>query len=306
MESKGIITGAAAKMAAQQNSPAAPMQQAAQQSISAIVNNLLDSSSLRKRFDELLGKRAPQFISSICTLITGSEEMMQAFKDNPMSVLQAALKAATFDLPIDPSLGFAHILPFKIHDKKKDADVMTATFVPGYKGLRQLAMRTGAYSRIPDAVDVREGELVSYDRLTGDAVFDWIEDEDEREKKPIIGFAGYFRLKNGAEKTIYMSRKQIDAHEAKNRKGKYMTKGWRENWEEMAAKTVLRRLISKYGLMSIEYRDGDAETVEAAHQLIAQTGGDVYAVPNGTTIEADVNMETGEIEDAEITEVGAE
>lgn len=83
----------------------------------------------------------------------------------------------------------------------------------GYKGLIQLCLRTGAYSRIPDAVDVRQGELVSYDRLTGDAVFNWIEDEDEREKAPIIGYVGYFRLKNGAEKTLYMTKKQIEAHE---------------------------------------------------------------------------------------------
>lgn len=301
MESKGIITGAAAKMAAQQNAAAAQLKQTEKVSKAALVNAYLDQSALRKRIDELLGNRAPQFISSLVNIITSDDMMMKAFDENPMSIFKSALQAASYDLPIDPSLGFAYIVAFNNYDKKNDRTVCTATFVPGYKGLRQLAMRTGAYSRIPDAVDVREGELISYDRLTGDAVFNWIEDEDEREKKPIIGFAGYFRLKNGAEKTIYMSRKQIDAHEAKNRKGKYMTKGWREDWEAMAAKTVLRRLISKYGLMSIDYRDGDAETVKAATQLIEQTTDNSIEAELVDTSTGEITQ--GEIEDAEITEV---
>ena len=162
----------------------------------------------------------------------------------------------------------------------------------GYKGMTQLCLRTGAYSRIPDAVDVREGELVSYDRLTGDAVFSWIEDEDERDKLPIVGYAGYFRLKNGAEKTIYMSRKQIEKHEQKNRKGKYMTKGWRENFDEMARKTVIRRLCGKYALMSIEYQNAaDNASMNLATALAQQdfpedtvelTGGEDIVIDEST------------------------
>ena len=166
-----------------------------------------------------------------------------------------------------------------------------ATFVMGYKGLIQLCLRTGAYSRIPDAVDVREGELVSYDRLTGDAEFKWIEDEDEREKRPIIGYAGYFRLKNGAEKTLYMSRKQIEAHERKNRKGSYMGKGWKEDFDAMARKTVIRRLCSKYALMSIEYQNAaDRDTMNLATALAAQ---DTPVSDDGEVIVVD--SETGEV-----------
>ncbi|MBQ1716689.1 MAG: recombinase RecT [Ruminococcus sp.] len=255
-----------------QNAAAAPAPaQQATQSVAQMVSALIDSNAMRKRFDELLGKRAPQYISAITSLITTDEsgKMQQAFADNPMSIIQAALKIATFDLPIEPSLGFAYIVPFKNKGK------MTATMVIGYKGMVQLALRTGAYSRVPDAVDVREGELISYDRLTGDCEIKWIEDEAEREATPIIGYAGYFRLKNGAEKTIYMSKAAIEAHERKNRKGDYMGKGWRDDWDAMARKTVVRRLIGKYGLMSIDYQQGSEETVKLAEAVMNEEQPDV-------------------------------
>lgn len=272
-----------------------------QKSVNAVLSSVLDGEKMRRRFDELLGKRTPQFLSSLTTLINADVNLQQALYEAPLTVVQAALKAATFDLPIEPSLGYAYIVPFKNSVRQKDGSYvkrMEATFIPGYKGLVQLCLRTGAYSRVPDAVDVREGELVSYDRLTGDAVFHWIEDEDEREKLPIIGYAGYFRLKNGAEKTIYMSRKKIEAHERKHRKGQYMGKGWRDDFDGMARKTVIRRLVGKYGLMSIEYRTAaDPETVEAAQNIMDENYENVqYAVPDETVYEGEIvtDDETGE------------
>ena len=273
-----------------------------QKSVNAVLSSVLDGEKMRRRFDELLGKRTPQFLSSLTTLINADVNLQQALYEAPLTVVQAALKAATFDLPIEPSLGYAYIVPFKNSVRQKDGSYvkrMEATFIPGYKGLVQLCLRTGAYSRVPDAVDVREGELVSYDRLTGDAVFHWIEDEDEREKLPIIGYAGYFRLKNGAEKTIYMSRKQIEAHERKNRKGQYMGKGWRDDFDGMARKTVIRRLVGKYGLMSIEYRTtADPETVEAAQNIMDENYENVQnPVLNETVYEGEIvtDEETGEV-----------
>ena len=230
----------------------------AQQSVMQMMNGLLDGEKMRKRFDELLGKRAPQFLSSLVNMVNDNQDLQKAFYESPMSVIKSALQAASYDLPIDPALGYAYIVPF--NNKVKGADgreswKKQATFVIGYKGLVQLCLRTGAYQCVPDAVDVREGELVSYNRLTGDAEFRWIEDEDVRETLPIVGYAGYFRLKNGAEKTIYMTRKQIEAHEKKNRKGQYMGKGWREDFDSMARKTVIRKLCSRYALMSIDYQE---------------------------------------------------
>lgn len=267
--------------AVQQNKPEAR----AQVSVNTMLNSLLDGEKMRKRFEELLGKRTPQFLSSLVSMINDSKDLQEAFYTSPMSVIKSALQAATYDLPIDPTLGFAYIVPFRNKGK------MTATFIPGYKGLQQLCLRTGAYKCIPDAVDVRAGELVSYNRLTGEAVFKWIEDEDERDELPIIGYAGYFKLLNGAEKTVYMTRKQIEKHEKKHRKGEYMGKGWREDWDAMARKTVIRRLCGKYALMSIEYRNSaDRDTLNLATALAQED----FPEGEADTIPA-IDADTGEI-----------
>jgi recombination protein RecT len=135
---------------------------------------MLDGEGLRKRFDDLLGKRSAQFVSSIVTLINADENMQKAFYEAPMSVIQAGLKAASFDLPVDQNLGYAYIVPFKNKGK------MTATFILGWKGMHQLALRTGAYKTI-NVVDIRQGELKSYNRLTEEVEVDFEEDEEKRE-----------------------------------------------------------------------------------------------------------------------------
>lgn len=236
------------------------MQKSPQQkqvSVTALVNDLLDRDGMRKRFDELLGKRAPQFISSIVSMVNADKNLQQAFYESPMTVIQSSLKAAMFDLPIDQSLGYAYIVPFKNHKKDIGAKKMEATFILGWKGMHQLALRTGAYKTI-NVVDVREGELKSYNRLTEEVSIDFVEDEDAREALPVIGYVGYYRLINGAEKTVYMSVKAITAHEKKFRKGEYQGKGWRDDWDAMARKTVYRVLIGKWGVMSIDYQTRDA------------------------------------------------
>jgi recombination protein RecT len=231
-------------------------------SIASLFNDMLSSEGYQKRFDELLGKRAPQFISSVVSLLNADSSLQQVFRDAPVTIIQSALRAASYDLPIDPGLGYAYIVPF--NNKKKDGSYrMEATFILGYKGMNQLAIRTGVYKKI-NVVDVREGELINYDRLTEDIMIEFVDDEDEREKLPVIGYCGYFRLSNGMEKTIYMSKKQIDKHEQKFRKGKYMSKGWKDNYDAMALKTVYRKLIGKWGIMSIDYQKADAATIAAA------------------------------------------
>ena len=239
---------------------AAVQQNPAGASISVMVNSLLDREGYRRRFDELLGKRAPQFVSSIVSMVNADKNLQEAFRNAPLTVIQSALKAATYDLPIDTALGYAYVAPFR------NKGTMEATFILGYKGMLQLALRTGVYKTI-NVVDVREGELKRYDRLTEEVEIDFVEDEDEREALPIVGWAGYFRLVNGTEKTIYMTRKQIEAHEKKHRKGQYMGKGWRDDFEAMARKTVLRRLLGTWGIMSIDYQRADAATVAAADAI---------------------------------------
>ena len=279
----GAITKAAEAKSAIQKQP----------SVNQLMNSILDGEGMRKRFQDLMGERAPQFISSIVSLVNADKNLQRAFYESPMTVIQSALKAATFDLPVEPSLGYAYIVPF--NNYKDGVKRMEASFIIGYKGMVQLCLRTGAYARVPDAVDVREGELVSYDRLTGDAEFRWIEDEDQREALPIIGYAGYFRLKNGAEKTIYMTVKQIEAHERKNRKGQYQSKGWRDDFDAMARKTVIRRLCGKYGLMSIDYQTGSRDMVNLAEAVMQGDFPETAAEETAYTNVMDVDDSTGEV-----------
>jgi recombination protein RecT len=237
----------------------------AKQSITAMMNSILDSEGYRKRFDDLLGERAAQFVSSIVSLVNATPQLQKAFYEAPVTVVQAALKAATYDLPIDPALGYAYIVPFN-NRQSNGIYRMEATFVMGYRGMVQLALRTGAYKTI-NVVDVRQGELKHFDRLTEEINLQFVEDEAEREGLPIVGWCGYFRLVNGAEKTIYMTKEQVAAHERRHRKGKNMSKGWLENFDVMASKTVLRQLLGKWGLMSISYQRADQGAIEAAKAI---------------------------------------
>lgn len=265
-------------------------------SVAEMVSAIVDQQGYRKRFDELLDRRAPQFIASIISLVNASPELQKVFRDAPVTIIQAALKAASFDLPIDPSLGYAYIVPFNNYDKATGTKRSEAAFVLGYKGMHQLALRTGVYSKI-NVIDVREGELRHYDRLTEDIEIEFVEDELEREKLPIIGWCGYYKLINGTEKTVYMSRSQIEAHERKNRKGQYMTKGWRENFEDMAMKTVYRRLIGKWGIMSIDYqKHADPATLAAAQAIATDSFDDedtlAAAIPvNSAPVDSDTEDE---------------
>lgn len=258
--------------------------------VNQMMNSLLDGEKLRGRFDELLGKRTPQFISAVVSLVNADTKLQKAFYDSPMTVVQAALKAATFDLPVDQNLGYAYIVPFNKNFKTEDGQWVQkaeANFILGWKGMHQLALRTGAY-KIINVVDIREGELKAYNRLTEEVDVKFVEDEDEREKLPIIGYLGYYRLVNGAEKTIYMTKKQIENHEKKNRKGDNMGKGWRDDWDAMARKTVYRRLIGKWGVMSIDYQThGDA--VQLANQMQEE-----YSLENNYESNV-IDVDTGEV-----------
>ena len=275
----------------------ASMQDEGKQSVNTMLSSILDGEKMRHRFEEILGKRTPQFLSSLTTMINGTPELTKCFYESPMSVIQAALKAVSFDLPIDQALGYAYIVPFK--NKKKSEDgasyyAYEASFILGWKGMHQLALRTGAYKTI-NVVDIREGELRSYNRLTEEADVTFIEDEAQREATPVIGYLGYYRLVNGAEKTIYMSRKQIEAHEQRFRKGQYMGKGWRDDWDAMARKTVYRILIGKWGVMSIEYQDSKAGQALADQMQSEDAAGDVMIEDLGTDI-PEIISETNDVD----------
>lgn len=271
----------------------------AQQTVNQIMNSILDGENIRKRFNDILGKRSPQFISSIVTLVNSDANLTKAFYESPMSVIQAGLKAAVFDLPIDPNLGYAYIVPF--NNSKKLADgtwtkKTEATFMLGWKGMHQLALRTGAYKTV-NVVDIRKGELKSYNRLTEEVDIVFEEDEDKRESLPIVGYLGYYKLVNGAEKTIYMTVDQIRKHEEKYRKGDKQGKGWRDDWDAMARKTVYRKLIGKWGVMSIEYQNA-GEGLSLAQQMDEEAN----IEENSSFINAEI-VEDGQVVDTETGEI---
>lgn len=264
----------------------------AHENVAALFNALISKEGFQKRFDELLGARAPQFISSMVTMINDDPYMMEVFHDNPISIIKAGLRAAAYDLPIDPALGQAYIVPFRNKGK------MEATFIIGYKGLYQLAVRTGVYKKI-NVVDVRQGELISYDRLTEEAELKWYINDEERQKVPIAGYLAYFELKNGMRKVIWRTTEEINYHERKFRKGASPSKGWRDNWEAMASKTVLRELLGKWGLLSINYQTADPATLKIASDLATGQIDDEQHVIDlqAEQVPDNVDPATGEVRD---------
>ena len=285
----GKIQNQVAKATAQSNVPA-------QQSVNQLMNAMLDGEKLRGRFNELLGKRAPQFVSSLVSMVNADQNLQKAFYESPMTVIQAGLKAAAFDLPIDQNLGYAYIVPFNKSYRTPEGEWKSkseASFILGWKGMNQLALRTGAYKTI-NVIDVREGELKRYNRLTEEVELEFIEDDDKREAAPVIGYVGYYRLVNGAEKTVYMTVKQIESHEKKFRKGKSMGWGGQNDGDAMARKTVYRKLIGKWGVMSIEYQTAQ-EGASLAQQIQEEYIDDAPAGTIDADFSAMVDESTGEV-----------
>ncbi len=209
------------------------------------------------------GDNAGNFTTSLLSVVNTNPVLQDC---PPESVIKAAITAASMKLPIDPNLGLAYIIPYnnKVKTKElvKKADgtefertierwQMTAQFQLGYKGFIQLAQRSGQFKRI-NSTDIREGEYKGIDRRSGEIDFDFIDDDTERNKKPIIGYLGYFRLLNGFEKELYMTVEELNGHAKKYSKNfaKYGTGLWKDQFDVMAKKTVLKLLISKYGALS--------------------------------------------------------
>ena len=199
---------------------------------------LFRKESTRKRFEEVLGERAPQFIVSVLSLINASHQLMEA---EPETIYGAAMTAAALDLPVNSNLGYAYIVPYK----------GKAQFQIGYKGLIQLALRSGQYKAI-NSTDVREGEIIERNRITGVIKFAWLA-EDERYSKPVIGYASYFELLNGFSSTLYMSVPEIKKHASNYSAMAKRNEGiWISDFDVMARKTVLKLNLSRYGLLTVQ------------------------------------------------------
>lgn len=216
------------------------------------VKNLFGRDEVRNKFQEMLGKRAPSFITSVLQIVASNQLLAKA---DPHSVYHSAAVAATLDLPLNNNLGFAYIVPYNQRFKDDSGQWQTkqvAQFQLGYKGFKQLALRSGQFKGM-NATDVREGELKERNRLTGAITFDWIQDEVEREKKKVIGYLSYFELLNGFSQTFYMSLADVEKHGRKYSQTYKNDKGlWKDDFDSMAMKTVTKLNLSKNAPLSVD------------------------------------------------------
>lgn len=200
----------------------------------ASLKSLLKDSIWQKRFEEILGKRAPQFVSSV--LSVGSSLGSNC---EPTSIIAAAMTAATLDLPVDKNLGFAWIVPYKGKGQ----------FQMGYKGYIQLGLRTGQYERMNARV-INEEAFQGWDEV-GEPIIDWSQID---EAKPSIGYVFAFKLVNGFTKIAYWPKERVEAHAKRYSQsygGKYSSP-WDSNFDAMALKTVIKNELAKWGILSIE------------------------------------------------------
>lgn len=216
------------------------------------INKLINNKGIQEMFENSLGDNAGTFLTSIVDLYTDPAGTLK--ECNPEDVIMEALKSATLKLPINKNLGFAYIIPYK--SKKKTVP----QFQIGYKGLIQLAMRSGQYKTINSNV-VYEGMEVTENYLTGE-----IEIKGRKKTDKIIGYFSYFKLVNGFEKMVYWTVERLEKHAEKfSQSYKYKDiKGnvWNENFDEMALKTVTKRILSKYGVLSVEMQNAINQEVD--------------------------------------------
>lgn len=277
-----------------------------------LMKSVINAPSVQEQFQNALGEHKDAFVASLIDLFTGDKQLQTC---KPNLVIAEALRAATLRLPLNKALGFAYIIVFNNSVKNADGSwskVPTPTFVPGYKGYIQLAMRTGQYRTI-NADFVYEGEMRKVSKLTGEIALD-----GEKKSDKIIGYFCYFELLNGFNKTLFVSVEDMAAYALRyspsfkgNKKpsAEALIKlaqanqpsskvGWEGNFNDMALKTVIRRLLSKYGYLSVEMQNALSNDVEDAqmsrNDLIIENA-NTQAIELDTAQYEQVDEQTGEL-----------
>lgn len=244
---------------------------------------LMNTPAMKKKFTDILHEKSDSFMGSLMTLVGGDNYLSQA---EPMTIIASALKAATMDLPIDKNLGYAYVVPFNRSEKVGNKWIKhnEAQFILGYKGYIQLAQRSGQYKAL-NALAIYDGQLIDWNPLTEEFTFDYkakVSDE-------VIGYVGFFELLNGFKKTVYWTKQEIESHRIKNSKAydkEKLSGAWVDNYDSMAIKTVLRNMLSKWGLLSVEMQsaitsDEKVFRVDENNDLIEETDlSDMEPMPN--------------------------
>lgn len=240
------------------------------------MSTFLTQNAIKTRINKMIGeKESLKFISSIISAVNTNPALQECTN---ISIFNAALLGESLKLSPSPQLGQFYLVPFK----NKNKECTEAQFQLGYKGYIQLAIRSGQYKKL-NVLAIKEGELISYNPLDEEIIVKLIQDEEEREKAKTIGYYAMFEYTNGFRKTLYWTKEKMIAHADKYsqafnkdaKKGKkpeydkvsfadyeagkvpadkewLYSSFWYKDFDGMAYKTMLRQLISKWGIMSIE------------------------------------------------------
>lgn len=277
-------------------------------SVVSQLKGFISQDTVKKKFAEVLGQKAPQFMASITNVVAGSDQLK---KCNANTIMSAAFVAATYDLPIDSNLGFAAIVPYnnsKYNPQTKQFDKhMEAQFQIMYKGFIQLAIRSGYYEKMNCSV-VYNDELVSYNQITGevDFVTDFSQCKQRMNGKSedIAGYYAWFKLLTGFRKELFMTKAEVENHARKystayrndlnnNKKGSK----WTTDFDAMALKTVIKLLLSKWGILSVDMQ----RAITDDQKTFDESGNEDYGDNKPDVIEAEDPFQTvGDTSDSQI------
>ena len=261
----------------------------------------LSNDAVKNQINSIVGgKNGTRFISSIISAVNANASLQECTN---ASILSAALLGESLNLSPSPQLGQYYIVPFK----NNNAGVKVAQFQLGYKGYIQLAIRSGQYKKL-NVLSIKEGELINFNPLDEEIEVKLIADEAEREKAETIGYYAMFEYTNGFKKAMYWSKEKMKAHAIKYSQGyaadvKKGTKWtfWSKDFDGMAYKTMLRQIISKWGIMSIEMQtaldsdmavineDGTKDYVEMDEGMIVEGSAEEMESANAGEVEVTEN-----------------
>ncbi len=224
----------------------------------------LTGDAVKNQINSVVGSKDGQrFISAIVSAVSTNPALQECTNQ---SILSGALLGESLKLSPSPQLGHYYLVPFNDKNVGK-----VAQFQLGYKGYIQLAIRSGQYRKL-NVITIKKGELEYFDPLNEDIrVHLMVDDWDAREEAETIGYYAFFELVNGYRKAMYWSKKQMEAHALKYSPGYKAKKGytfWEKNFDAMAYKTMLRQLISKWGVMSIDLQ----KAIEGDMAIIREDG----------------------------------
>lgn len=253
----------------------------------------LTQDAVKNQINQVIGgKNGQRFISAVVSAVN-TNPMLQECTNQ--SILSAALLGESLNLSPSPQLGQYYMVPFNDKNRGK-----VAQFQLGYKGYIQLAIRSGQYKKL-NVIAIKEGELVKFDALNEEIEVHLIEDEEQREQAATIGYYAMFEYVNGFRKAIYWSKAKMEAHALKYSKGYAAKKGftfWEKDFDGMAYKTMLRQLISKWGIMSIDM----ITAIDSDMAVINEDGTKTYVENDPDVIVMDQPVEVLEAPDEAVPE----